>query len=186
MPSSLNSLSHKSKTTPIHHLSYHWLRPHAHYGSNHPSWKRHSHCYFHQHHHSTITTLISLQFHRRFLYFDFNFLCPFLRFIVECIHWPSPVIPLPVNCWMIIMTWRRQCTLIICIDGRSLNFAVPSCLIALVVVGWPSPLVVLGLVDCCLSIVHCSLFIVHWHWSSLSDVVVVVCRTIVVSRCCLG
>ena len=68
-------------------------------------------------------------------------------------------------------------TPIICIDGQSLNFAVPSCSIALVIVGWPSPLVVLVFVDCCLLIVHCLLFIVHWNWSSLSDFVVVACRT---------
>ena len=32
-------------------------------------------------------------------------------------------------------------------------------------------------VVCCLLIVDCLLFIVHWHWLSLSDVVVVACRT---------
>ena len=87
------------------------------------------------------------------------------------------------------------CTPIICIDGQSLNFAVPSCSIALVIVGWPSPLVVLGFVDCWLLIVDCWLFIIH---CSLTLVVVVWCCcrclsslryllvVVVLDSCCLG
>ena len=76
-------------------------------------------------------------------------------------------------------------TPIICIDGQSLNFAVPSCSIALVIVGWPSPLVVLGLVDCCLLIVHCSLFIdIGRRCLMLLSLLVVL--TIVVGCCRLG